>query len=348
MKNKNLVCFNATQQQIDRLNNKKPFLICQQKLYQIINDRLNFSTGASNFLSIMYLKFSQILFAEFIATADELAALTKVSRRTIHRYLDELESKKWISRINRHDHLGKTIPNAYILNIPDYALDLCNKQKDRKKTYTKNDLTNSAYSEAQMNNMLENETKTDVNPQFMSCDKNVIPNINNINIYNNKQPKLDKSVDKSTTGYLFNDIDKKLNDLKNEELRLLSKATVLDNWHKIQELRANIVGIEKLLSRKEEAAKIKDSVDFESRLPESIPKSSRGYLYGRLKNLGYKGRDIKRIADEIIFSWQFGSLKYYKSGGNAIPLTTAINIAIKIIKDNKWTTPSGYLNWRQM
>lgn len=62
-------------------------------------------------------------------------------------------------------------------------------------------------------------------------------------------------------------------------------------------------------------------------------------LANTLRTLGYGGNDLNALINEIIFEARFGSLTNCNKTKNPLSLDKAINIGLKLVRENRWSTP---------
>ena len=64
-------------------------------------------------------------------------------------------------------------------------------------------------------------------------------------------------------------------------------------------------------------------------------------LQKALSSLGYIGKSLTRLINEVISEIRFGSLCRQQNTSEALNIDYAINIAVKLVREQRWQCPTG-------
>lgn len=71
----------------------------------------------------------------------------------------------------------------------------------------------------------------------------------------------------------------------------------------------------------------------------AIPQFTFKRLVKSLKGYGYQGNSLNCLINEIVFEARFGSLINCNKSKTALSVDNAVNIALKLVRENRWSTP---------
>jgi hypothetical protein len=70
-----------------------------------------------------------------------------------------------------------------------------------------------------------------------------------------------------------------------------------------------------------------------------VSKSNQDQLQIKLEKFGLRKYDIKQKLLEILYAIRFGSLRNRQSSEEELPIDHAINVALKLVREDRWSTP---------
>jgi hypothetical protein len=192
-------------------------------------------------------------------------------------------------------------------------------------------------------------------------DKNVIQiNTSNKNIIINNNVVVDDRNDNSSDNLSRNANKDSLTPLLHKAKKELANLTLakptnqndtLQWYNDIRKLHSRMCTLEVLLSRGEDNTKIQSTL---TKSPESFNKSQDYVMYlgsrpvndfhikriqKELTELAMSEQQKAQLLNEIIYAVRFGPLRVKKSKQSELSVAHGINIALKLIRENRWETP---------
>jgi hypothetical protein len=348
----------CTAEDIFSLNDKKEYTLTASCLLEHLLTNKNITAQAVKLWQILYNKARFDKHLQVRIRYGYLADKLGVSIRSVHRYIKNLKENCYLFTTHNFGHNGQ-IENTIIIRAPKALINELSKTKDRNKK------TNDSFEE---NNKTTNGTKKQnpLDSETLSPDKNVAPRSDKAGIpintikkdinNNNNMCVVDKSslneklnVQKLNVELVREKLVKVKNDWKNE-VKKEYKNKLMQDWcqlegdyevHKqrlslieadyttclIQEEKNNALASDKYLMKNKKGLREVSDFIFQR-------------LDNTLDNIGYHGQNKNRLLNEIIFELRFGSLVKSNQANCENSIEKATNIALKLIRQNRWTTPT--------
>lgn len=357
---------------IQKLNQTKRYsLIATAMLEKIMADRSLISSAA---------KLWQFLYSQ--ATINEelkitlsysmLATKFSCSERTIQRHVKNLNEKGYLIVKNNFYHTGQKA-NTFYIRFPQNHIEEIEKTANRKiniegeelnkTTYLnpmckednfvtpRHDKTVLPYNEViNINKNTNNNVVVSSIPSKMVTQKNI--NFNSCQTYSQNLQELDQQL------ACIQRLEQELLQLQDQQLQTLSQMESYDLLRRIGEISAAISHenhvleqlkkqIANTVTKQERQQKLTESMDFMNQQPGNRQISS--FALKRLQKTiqDIVTSDIKiqnQLMNEVIYEIRFGSLVCSNKTKEELPTDHAINIALKLIRENRWFTPTTLKN----
>lgn len=332
------------------------------KLWQLLFNKAKYSSNLEIKISVQY-----------------MAKLLNKSSRTIFRYIKQLVEKGYLIVSNNFNSHGGQGVNSFYLRAPKNTIKQIQQTKDRAKKevdaktpsahtgihslFRKNnpisdkldregddkDVTqyNNIINITNNNNVSIGKTKTVVNKlNYESCLETSTDVVVNHNIEENEKLICDKEKainlllplckEKEKLWLNATDFQSKLS--YNKEFRAISTQ--------IDCLRAEIDYLKKISSRKIERKQEEQALSlnplYSYQLSGERPISSSYYqqIKNKLTTVCKDAISRTKLLNEIIFEIRFGSLVKNSMTQNQNSIERAANIALKLVREGRWTTPT--------
>ncbi len=353
---------------IKQLNETKRYtLIASDILNKVLTDDRLISPAAKLW-HFLYSKATLNSDMQVSIAYSQLAKSFDKSTRTIIRYIASLKQFGYIEVVNNYTNHGQTINTLYIKLPFAFIKDLkSNKDRAKKIKVVKDTKTNvqSTYIE-DTNNC---ETNQSFNSDTVKEHENTALDSSKINEETIQANIINEIIEdnlnnESTLDTLYNSFDSskfsisELYDSIRYHSALESTKEILKNNSKcFSSDNYVIAGNDKvvthintsnryLLNNSSQLTNIPMSlrninskqnsqfVIFNNQVKRKIPEIQKDRISEKLELLGYYGNANTTITDQIIFSVEKESL-------SSKPINHAINIALKLVKTKRWTTPCG-------
>ncbi len=362
---------------IKQLNETKRYtLIASDILNKVLtDDRL--IAPAAKLWHFLYSKATLNSNMQVSIAYSQLAKSFDKSTRTIIRYISSLKQFGYLEVVNNYTNYGQTINTLYI-KLPFAFIRDLKSHKDRAKKIKGHKDTKSSVQLTYNENIDNSRNNTSVCSDSIKEHSNIKSNIVKINIQSTESNIIngisEDTPKEATLDTLFNSFNScKLNiselydSIRYHSALESTKEILKNNLKCLSSDNSVTAGYDKigthintsnnyLLNNSSQSANAyislrniynkhnKQSVIFNDQVKRNIerkiPEFHKTRISEKLELLGYYGNANNTITNQIIFSIEKDSL-------SSKPINHAINIALKLVKTKRWTTPCGlrkYIN----
>ena len=353
----------CTAQDIVELNRTKEYMFIAANIIDTLAKDRQLTANASKIWQFLYMKarFRKDLSIEI--SYSRLANEFSCSPRTVIRWMNSLKKNNYIVvKNNFKADRGGQIRNTFFLRLPQKKFEDIKFSKDRKKPKLEIVVRNEAVTITNKKDLIE--TKSVNPPHDNSVIQKDISFLNN-NINNNTQEKKEAVVffDSEKIDNEIKEIEKNEDFLKTKILKEEEKLNVImqeipkktkthddycEQRNLIGQLSANLILIrnekQSAIIRKKKIEKTRPlttEITFmaEKEGNRNLSEITYRNLVKNISILGYKGPDLIKLVNEITFESRFGSLIKNKQS-EPLVIEKSINIALKLLREGRWTTPS--------
>ncbi len=131
---------------------------------------------------------------------------------------------------------------------------------------------------------------------------------------------------------------------REDHLLLLEETGKFDSQIFISEHRINY--LKRLIEKEKAAKKVVDELAADNNLIQNkpggkcIPEFTFKRLVKILDSYGYESDKLNVLINEIVFEIRFGSLVKSQDKKDPLDIEMAVNIALKLVREGRWSTPS--------
>lgn len=366
---------------IKRLNETKQYTLMATALLETVLTDSTLTAGAAKLWKYLYTK---AIMDEKLCVRikyKDLAEKFNRAERTMKRYVENLKENGYLY-IESNFHYHGQRANTFYLRIPDPLLKRMEDTKDRKgKTSKLKEMVgpdkNVIDNQIKEGIRKKDHTKNESNDKVVTLDHDTNDTlINNIKkdilLENNNNVVVDfvsPSKQPNPQNVLCGTIDKQIsNDTDEENVKIKTLEKVINKLYtemglakgkekisifdEIRKLQAQITGIHLKINQRKQAITLGNSeaqaginpyTDFGSIEGErKLSANDIAKITKCVERSTYQTNQ-KKVCNEIIYAVRYGSLKMGLNG-NMLGLNHAISIALKLIRENRWETPSPLQN----
>lgn len=342
----------ATSTCIDRLEETKEYRIIPAGLMRHVNATSTLSDGSKNLWFALWELCALETGRQRLLTAGFLAQRLGKSVDTIRRHVSQLREQGYLMVAERFDNSGRQLPSMFQVSAPKHVVaQLLNGTPDRKR---KQSVDVEAKSRKSPDENQHNVNQVSENPNSVDVGSHTVD-------VGSKSPSL---VDVTSTG---NSGLARPQSIKSKLEQMIDRArerSQLTSNERSEQTRSDVrlqrerALYERTESRPKNEIGLKNGLEGEGGQPcssgvgkfahqEITPKEQnnkrtgtaeseegglRFWVYRQIKERNIFRGDPWRYADEIAVSIEKGSLKKFT-------LTKALNIALKLIREGRWTAP---------
>lgn len=358
---------------IRQLNETKKYTLVATDLINTLLLDTKLTAGAVKLWQYLYSKaiFNKDL--KFSICYQSLSIVFKKSLRTIQRYVANLKENGYVLVEENFNGSGQ-LANTFHLRFPQHEIDSMLTSKDRYKAITSYKQPASEVSCKKIENqpVAVNDSSTEGNTREEV--KNVIPrgditgihntNVLTINKYNNNVVVPSDENNSSST------IDPSILQKQRLGNLLQQRSLAYQNWLQTTQMKApsdkiyaawnhygeldTAVHLAQLkLETTQKTTMLQSQKNAEAEKYQTNPRWVQDQIGSRtlsefsykrlvreLQSQGFQGQQLTQLTNEIVFEIRFGSLIKSKQTDEELSLDNAINIALKLVKERRWSTPT--------
>lgn len=281
---------------------------------------------------------------EIQLSKSEMARALKVSVSQVENLLSKLKALRFIDKVAIQQKGGWQTA-CLKLNISIVSKALSNNHSNESKTITlENTHSLKSHTESYPENRVtpypKNRVTTYPENRVTSLDYNNIIYINNICNNNNRVVQVVDEINVVQEKLAKAQVE--LNAIFPTVENLKTHAEKVKAYEAIRQKRGEIAFLEhklRMLTHESSVEKPKDYLNMQG--DRAFSEDEKNDLLAKLDKLVPRvNRDL--LANEIAYAVRFGALRKSAKTQDELSIERALHIALKLIRQNKWTTPQGY------
>ncbi len=286
-----------------------------------------------------------VIINNFKSNGGQLAntLLVRVPKEFIKNAENTNDRKKNVSKENSCNSskkdIVKPIHNAIINNIPHDKYDIEDGVKNDIQKNINNDLKkNNNNKNVVVNICNENNNFNLYSPLNNKMQESILNYVKEIKFLEEKNVSLKEIIDANWKKMADKNISRE------DHITLLKETGNYDSQVFISEHRINY--LKGLIEKEKATKKAVDELAADNSLinnkpgDKCIPEFTFKRLVKKLESYGFESDKLNVLINEIVFEIRFGSLAKSQDQKDPLDIEMAVNIALKLVREGRWSTPS--------
>lgn len=356
--------------EILNLNESKEYTLLATSLTKHLLLDKNLSSTEKN-IWIWFYQFAKLNEAlEVNFPYSEIAENFGISRRTVERCIANLISNSYLKIKANKARGGRKSINSFFLCFPKSAINKIKQEPDRKSKYfcDKNVVPSADKNVGAYNNKIQENTNNNIVVNFLDDSDGRLAEPPQVSTYSSTENQDQTISEKEKTSKMqsSSQLKQEINDLESTKTKIEDKVNALYQkmnvtgdttlFQQIQSLNHQVSSYEIKINQLKTKIKAQQHEQLlNNRLQNTdwlFKKLCKGaglspalpkHIKQKLSLLKIAKDKKSRLTNEILYAITQGSLRKTLDGQD-MPANKGINIGFKLIRENRWQTPDGFLD----